>query len=217
MGHRGWQARDSYHPSGRRQEYQHVGARRSVGSRPTRDDETAANSCHRCVSERRRKTADDSGAGSRSPGHDRVEPALPCVATDDVGGVGYRGGCLIRARRRQAPYDCRRTRGWIDADDLVVLADTISATEDVSLRAQLGATGIVQRDGELADHSAAGMPDGDDSIGRGIRSGEPAHEEQASGRVDRGCRILDRSAQSPCRRRDHVNRRVSTRDDRDRP
>ena len=103
MGRRGGQRPEPADGARGRVEAEHRGARRPGRERAAGDHDRPADRGDSGVADRAREVRDDVRGAARLPGDDRVEPARPGVAADDVGGAADRRRPGVRARRRQAP------------------------------------------------------------------------------------------------------------------
>ncbi len=156
--------------------------------RAARDDDLAVGRRDGCVAKRRRKVADDAGNGPWPPGDDRVEPPCPGEAADDVRRVSEHRSGLIRARCRQM---CHRHRAaGCKALDLVMLRNTVPASEEVDAPAESHGGGVVQRLRQVPDGCRAARPDQGDRRARHVGGRQTArqHDTAAPGR---GAGVLD--------------------------
>ena len=135
---------------------------------------------------------------SRSEGQDRVQPANARVAPDDIRGRADGGRTRITAGCRQPTCDRHLARARVETQDVIELADTVTAPEEVDEAAESDGRSVVLDCGERPSVALCPASDDVDPARGGVLRREPPGEHHALAQRRRAG-VLDRCGKAACR------------------
>ena len=112
---------------------------------------------------------------------------------------------MIAAGGRQRPDSSRPTSHRVDTEDLVELADSVTAAEFVGERAESDCRAVVEDGRQSTDRPRAATDDHPDICGRGVGGVEPAEQENPASERRDG-RVLNRGRERAGRARTDAQR-----------
>ncbi len=197
---------DTDNPARGRNELEHRPAGLTALERPARDHEAPTGGSHRRVTNREGQMRHHPRAGTRPPGHDRVQPPRPRETAHHIRRPPNRGSRLIRTRRRQTPHHPRRTRPRVNPHDLRTLTRRITTTKQIDSPTETHSRGVMHRERKPPHHPSASLTNQRDHIRRYIRRRQPPSQHNPSTSCFGGGRILHsgRKSTRPSRRKPHA-------------